>query len=308
METYQDIAHRYGFAAAECARVQPLWNQRSQYQQWLQKDYHGLMGYMERRLEERGDITKVLPEAQSVIVLATNYYTEHQHPTTDSNIGKLSRYAWGTDYHDVIAAPLELFCRAMDQQFPGNRWKSYTDTGPVMEKQWAVLSGLGWQGKHSNIIRRDIGSWFFLSVVITTAVLPESAPVMDYCGTCTACIDACPTQAIVEPYVVDSRKCISHWTIEAKPQHEIPQEVAKNLDGWLYGCDVCQDVCPWNRFQTPSNRIEFLPRNEATWLPLDHVVNLSPEEFVQQTKNSPLARTTLAGLQRNVRALQQEFV
>ncbi len=302
-ERVKQAAREIGFDAVGIAEAEPLVDPIANYRTWLDRGNHGMLGWMERNLDKREDVTRIVPGAQSVIVVARNYYTPHEHPEGGS--GKISRYAWGSDYHDVVTPMLDQLSAAVEELVPGSSSRRYVDTGPVMEKEWAVRSGLGWQGKHSNILRRDIGSWFFLGVVITTADLAPDTPMGDHCGTCTACIDACPTKAITEPYVVDSRKCLSYWTIEVKPEHELPSEIAENLDGWLYGCDVCQDVCPWNRFETPTTESLFQPREEVTVLDPDSVVTLSPEQFAERFRGSPVKRAKLAGLQRTAKALKQ---
>lgn len=289
-----------GFDAVGIADAVPLIDPIERYNEWLSRGYHGMMGYMERNVDVRADVTKILPGARSVIVLATNYYTPHDHA---ANVGKISRYAWGDDYHDVIPPRLDALCDRVKEMMPGAETRRYVDTGPVMEKEWAVRAGLGWHGKHSNIIRRDIGSWFFLSVLITTAELVADQPMEDFCGTCTACLDACPTQAIVEPHVVDATKCLSYWTIEVKPEHELPSEIVNGLDGWLYGCDTCQDVCPWNRFETPTTEPRFEPRDGVTVMPPTDVLTLSQEEFSLRFRKSPIKRPKLAGVQRTAKAL-----
>ncbi len=290
-----------GFDAVAIARAEPLDEEYAMYREWLDRGYHGSMHYMERNGKSRRDVSAIVPGARSVVVVARNYYTPSIHP--DGTVGKLSRYAWGDDYHVVLPPMLDDLCERIRGIVPGTETRRYTDTGPVMEKQWAVRSGLGWMGKNGNILRRDIGSWFFLGVVITTADLEADTPMADYCGTCTACLDACPTQAIVQPSVVDATKCISYWTIETKGDTDIPLEIVRNLDGWLYGCDTCQDVCPWNRFQTPTSEARFEPREGETFLKLDDVLDLQPDNFVIRFRNSPIKRPKLAGLQRNARAL-----
>lgn len=290
-----------GFDAVGIARAEPLDKEHEHYAAWLAEGMHGSMAYMARNAEVRKDVSLIVEGARSVIVVARNYYTPHTHPADAS--GKVSRYAWGTDYHEILPAMLDDVIAAITAIDPDARSRRYVDTGPVLEKQWAVRAGLGWQGKHSNILRRDIGSWFFLGVIITTMELEPDQPMPDHCGTCTACIDACPTQAIVEPGVVDARKCISTWTIETKPDVEIPSEIATHLDGWLFGCDTCQDVCPWNRFQTPTSEPLFEPRDGVTVLPFEEVVSLQPSAFAERFRKSPVKRTKLAGLQRNARTL-----
>jgi epoxyqueuosine reductase len=201
---------------------------------------------------------------------------------------------------------LERIADEIKQLDPEAATKVYTDTGAILEKQWAVRAGIGWQGKHSNIISREIGSWFFIGVILTTAEFDYDSPMPDYCGTCNACQQACPTSAIVQPYVVDARKCLPYWTIETKPDKDFPPEIAQNLDGWLFGCDTCQDVCPWNRFQKESSEDRFQPRFEETTLNLNVVKQMTPEEFSTRFRKSPLKRSKLAGLQRNASALGKQ--
>jgi epoxyqueuosine reductase len=302
-EQVKAAALRLGFDAVAIAAAEPLVDPIARYRQWLEQGNHGMMQWMERNVEKREDPSLVLADARSVIVVARNYYTPHHHG--ENATGKISRYAWGDDYHDVVTPMLDELSREVERIVPGSTTRRYVDTGPVMEKEWAVRSGLAWRGKHSNVIRRDIGSWFFLGVVLTTADLEAGSPMADFCGTCTACIDACPTKAITEPYVVDSRACISYWTIEVKPEHAVPQEIASHMDGWLYGCDVCQDVCPWNRFETPTTEPRFQPRDLVTELNPSSVVDLQPETFAQRFAGSPMKRAKLAGLQRSANILLQ---
>jgi epoxyqueuosine reductase len=205
----------------------------------------------------------------------------------------------------VIPAKLGRIADEIKRLDPNTATKIYTDTGAILEKQWAVRAGIGWQGKHSNIISREIGSWFFIGIILTTAEFCYDSPMQDFCGSCTACLQACPTQAIVSPYVVDAGKCIPYWTIEAKPDVEFPPEVAENLDGWLFGCDTCQDVCPWNRFQKPTTEDRFQPRFEETTLNLNVVQQMTQEEFSTRFRKSPVKRSKMAGLKRNALALQQ---
>lgn len=292
-----------GFDAVAVARAEPLTEEFARYRQWLERGYHGTMAYMERNLDARLDVGHIVQGARSVIVVAKNYYTPHRQDPHAT--GKIARYAWGDDYHVVLPPMLDALCQAVTERAPGSTSRRYTDTGPVMEKQWAVRSGLGWQGKNGNIIRRDIGSWFFIGVVITTAELEPDEPMDDFCGTCTACLDACPTSAIIDNSVVDSTRCISYWTIETKPDVDIPLPIADHLDGWLFGCDVCQDVCPWNRFQTPTSEARFEPRLGQLSIEPDQILNLQPAEFTERFRHSPLKRPKLGGLQRNAKALKK---
>jgi epoxyqueuosine reductase len=294
-----------GFSLVGIAQAVPLEGEMQNFSEWLRQGFHAGLGYMERNADKRLDVGAILPGTRSVVVVAQNYYTPHQH-TESVQHGKISRYAWGDDYHDVIPAKLERIADEIKQLDPEAATKVYTDTGAILEKQWAVRAGIGWQGKHSNIISREIGSWFFIGVILTTAEFDYDSPMPDYCGTCNACQQACPTSAIVQPYVVDARKCLPYWTIETKPDKDFPSEIAQNLDGWLFGCDTCQDVCPWNRFQKESSEDRFQPRFEETTLNLKVVQQMTPEEFSTRFRKSPLKRSKLAGLQRNASALGKQ--
>lgn len=294
-------ALRIGFDAVGIAEALPLVDPIQRYRQWLENGYHGMMSYLERNTDNREDVGRLLEGARSVVVVAKNYYTPYHHD--EQSIGKISRYAWGDDYHSVMDALLDTLSSELTAIVPGSAVRRYTDTGAVMEKEWAVRSGVAWQGKHSNVLRRDIGSWFFLGVIITTMDMEPDSPMQDYCGTCTACIDACPTKAITQPMVVDATKCLSYWTIEVKSEHDIPDDISNSMDGWLFGCDVCQDVCPWNRFETSCHDSHFMPRNNVIALSPEAVVNLQPSEFTMRFRNSPLKRPKLEGLKRNARAL-----
>lgn len=309
-ERVKKAARDIGFDAVGITSAVPLDEEFAHYNTWLSRGYQGSLGYMDDRAS-RHDVRHILPTAQSVIVVARNYYTPHTHDNAIRSSsqehrapdGKISRYAWGDDYHDVLPPMLDKLCEQLKLIVPGSETRRYTDTGPVMEKAWAARAGIGWQGKHTNVLRRDIGSWFFLGLVITSMPLESDEVMADHCGTCTACIQACPTHAIVEPYVMDASKCLSHWTIEVKPDVEIPSDISADMDGWLFGCDVCQDVCPWNRFSTPTDEIRFEPRHDQTFLPLQSIVNLQPDEFAERFRKSPVKRTKLAGLKRNARAM-----
>lgn len=263
------------------------------------------MAWMARDPDRRTDPRSLLPGARSVVVVAHNYFTPHEH-AEDSSRGKLSRYAWGDDYHDVVGGKLRSLLERIKAEVPEANGKVCVDTSPMMDKAWAVRAGLGWLGKHSNVITTDHGSWFFIGeLILDIALEPDMESVPDHCGSCTACIDACPTGAIVEPYVVDSRKCISYATIELR-EAEIPGEVAAKMQGWLYGCDICQDVCPWNRFESPSVEKRFEPRNGETSLDLGAVGRMSHEDYVERFRGSAIKRAKLSGIKRNARALEDE--
>lgn len=289
-----------GFVKIGIARADVLKGEADHLRAWLNRGYHGTMGWMENQVNKRIDVRQVLQNARSVIVGALNYFVDKKQ-TDHPSVGKISRYAWGDDYHDVLGEKLEALCSIIRAYEPGCSVKYYVDTGPVMEKVWASRAGIGWQGKHTNLITRDFGSWVFLGVILTDLELESDEPVEDLCGTCSACIDACPTQAIVESYQLDASKCISYLTIEHRG--EIQKELQVNLDRWVFGCDVCQDVCPWNRFQRETEFAEFQPRMWNLDPALDELLEMNEEEFTHRYRRSPIKRTKLKGLKRNVRAI-----
>jgi len=298
-----------GFSQAGIAAAQTLDHEMGLFQEWLDRGYHGSLSYMERNLDKRRDPENILPGARSVVVLTYNYFTPFYHDCDSAGSeshGKISRYAWGDDYHEVIPPKLQQLSDFLKELSPGAGTKYYTDTGAVLEKPWAVRAGIGWQGKHSNVISRTNGSWFFLAVIITDVELEPDTPHLDYCGSCTACMKACPTSAIVEPYVVDATKCISYWTIETKPEFEIPDAIADNMNGWIFGCDICQEVCPWNRFRKISEEPGFFPRENETCLEFRRIEEFTQEDFSARFRKSPLKRTKLPGLKRNIRAMKKK--
>ncbi|MCB0730641.1 MAG: tRNA epoxyqueuosine(34) reductase QueG [Ignavibacteriae bacterium] len=297
-------AHELGFELIGFAKYQILEEEISNLENWLSKNYQAGMNYMERNIEKRKDISQILPDCKSVISLGMNYYVNEKFEKSD-DFGKVSRYAWGKDYHLIIWKKLDELIEFIKQIEPDFEAKSYVDTGPVMDKVWAVKTGLGWQGKHSNIINKKIGSWFFISTVITNYNFEEySKPISDFCGTCTACIDACPTSAIIQDYVVDSHKCISYLTIENK--NEIPDEFIGKFDKWIFGCDICQDVCPWNvKFAYQTNIIEFL-KVENKELELEEIEKMENSKFKKRFNESPIFRSKLKGLKRNAEFLQKQ--
>lgn len=268
--------------------------------QWLGRGYQASMKWMDEGLTQRLDPRLVVPGARSVIAVAMNYYTPWRH-TEERGFGKLSRYAWGVDYHEILKSRIQSLLERITQLAPDSGGRCYVDTGPIMEKLWAERAGLGWRGKHSNLISRRFGSWMFLGEIVTTLELDYDTPGEDLCGSCTACIDACPTRAIVEPYVVDSNRCISYLTIEHR--NEIDPALQPLFKGWIYGCDICQDVCPWNRFQKPTAVAEFAPRDGETALNLETIGAMSQEEFSARFRKSPVKRTKRDGLQRNAKVL-----
>lgn len=298
-------AAELGFQKIGIVQADVLTNEGGKLRDWLSRGFNGEMKWMEREPEKRSDPRILFPEARSVIVVALNYHTNHQHTET-GEYGKISRYAWGDDYHDVVREKLKELLEWIKTDKPDADGKICVDTAPMMDKAWAVRAGLGWIGKHSNLITTDVGSWVFIGEIILNLELDyDTAIVDDHCGTCTACLDACPTNAIVEPYVVDSRKCISYATIELRDD-TLPLEIAENLEGWIYGCDICQDVCPWNRFEKPTTEKRFEPRLGETSLDLKAIAEMNHEDYVERFRRSAIKRTKLSGLKRNAAALRSD--
>ena len=291
-----------GFNKVGIAGASSLEDEGRRLREWLARGYHGDMNWMSRDVDKRINPAEIFPQARSVVVVALNYFTPHQHqqrPTT----GKVSRYAWGDDYHDVVKTKLASMLAWIREQEPQAEGKICVDIQPTMDKAWAVRACLGWLGKHSNVITQEYGSWVFIGELLLNLELePDNERVEDHCGTCTLCIDACPTAAITEPYVVDSNKCISYATIELRTP-ELPQEM--DPDGWLYGCDVCQDVCPWNHFEEVTAESRFAPRLGNVNAELSEILELTPETYAARFRGSAMKRAKLSGLQRNARALTQ---
>jgi epoxyqueuosine reductase len=295
-------AHAEGFEKIGIVPAETLENPRDHLVEWLARGYHGAMAWMARDPEMRTDPRKLFPDARSVIVVAKNYYTPSKH-TDDPAAGKVSRYAWGDDYHEVVGASLRSLLSWIKTEIPGAEGKVCVDIQPMMDKAWAARAGLGWIGKHTNLITTEYGSWVFIGELLLNVDLEyDYQRIEDHCGNCTLCIDACPTQAITEPYVVDSNKCISYATIELRDA-EIPSQVGENLEGWLYGCDICQDVCPWNRFEQVTDEYRFQPREGNVNLNLTDALGLTPETYAERFRGSAMKRAKLSGLQRNARTL-----
>jgi len=266
----------------------------------LKNNQHGEMKYMENYFDKRLDPRLLVEGAQSVISLLYNYYpSESQIPGAP----RISKYAYGDDYHEVIKTKLNAFLFSLKEKIGDISGRAFVDSAPVLEKTWAAKSGLGWLGKNSNLINKQHGSFFFIAEIIIDVPLLEDGPMKDYCGTCTRCIDACPTEAIVAPYIVDGSKCISYLTIELK--EEIPEAFKNKMDNWAFGCDVCQDVCPWNRFSTPHTEVLFnntnglLNYSEKDWQ------EVTEETFKVIFKHSPIKRTKFKGLKRNLNFLKK---
>lgn len=292
-------AHELGFLACGIARAEFLADEAPRLERWLREDRHGTMGYMARNADLRLDPRKLVPGAKSVISLAYNYYTPPRQ--TDPDAPKLSTYAYGRDYHKVVKKRLKPLMAFVTERFGDVAMRAFVDSAPVLEKAWAQRSGIGWMGKHTNIIRQGAGSFFFLCELITDLELAPDAPATDHCGTCRRCIDACPTEAIT-PYGVDGSRCISYFTIELKDA--IPTD-AGDLRNWVFGCDICQQVCPWNRFSTPHREPEFAPRPEVMGLSAGDWHELTEELYEELFAGSPVKRAGYVGLKRNLRHLRR---
>ena len=289
-----------GFNKVGIVGASSLEDEGRRLNEWLARGYHGEMNWMSRDVEKRVNPFEIFPQARSVVVVALNYFTPHEHQQS-STTGKVSRYAWGDDYHDVVKTKLTSLLSWIREQEPFAEGKVCVDIQPTMDKAWAVRAGLGWLGKHSNVITAEHGSWVFIGELLLNLDLDyDTERVEDHCGTCTLCIDACPTNAITEPYVVDSNKCISYATIELRAP-ELPDEM--DLSGWLYGCDICQDVCPWNRFEETTAEPRFAPRTGNVNAELSEILELTPETYAARFRGSAMKRAKLSGLQRNARAL-----
>ncbi|MEO8435494.1 MAG: tRNA epoxyqueuosine(34) reductase QueG [Pyrinomonadaceae bacterium] len=303
-EQIKTRARELGFSKIGIVGAEPLPAARRRLQEWLRLGYQGEMAWMARDPEQRTDPQKILPQARSVVVVALNYYRPEQH-VDDPITGKVSRYAWGDDYHDVVGEKLRALLEWIKGRWPEANGKVCVDIQPMMDKVWAERAGLGWIGKHTNLITRDYGSWVFLGELLLNLELEyDEARVEDHCGECTLCIDACPTEAIVEPYLLDSHKCISHATIESRAS-QLPLNVTENLEGWFYGCDICQDVCPWNRFAQITAEDRFAPRPDNVNVRLPDILTLTPETYAERFRRSAMKRAKLPGLQRNAQALLQ---
>jgi epoxyqueuosine reductase len=292
----KEQARSLGFDAIGVAPIEAVPGELLQI--WLARQFHGEMSYMQRTAEKRADPTQVLPGVRSMISLSLNYLHSYQLPYGEPERGAISRYASGEDYHDVLTKRLEQLLARIKELSPQAEGKIYVDTGPVMDKHWAAHSGVGWLGKHTNVLSREAGSWFFLGEILLNLDLEYDVPGEDFCGSCTRCIDACPTDAITEPYVLDSRRCISYLTIELR--EDIPEEFRSSMDNLIFGCDICQDVCPWNDKVPQSSVEEFQPREGNRAPDLTELSRLSAEDFSQRYRKSPIKRAKWRGFMRNV--------
>lgn len=298
----KEEAKRLGFASCGMAKAEHLDDDAKRLEQWLNKGHHGKMQYMENHFDLRTDPRKLVEGARSVITLTLNYYPQQQQA---ANTPKIAKYAWGTDYHYVIRDKLNQLLDYIKQHIGDVQGRGFVDSAPVLEKAWAQKSGLGWVGKNANLLTKHSGSFFFIATLISDMELIYDDPFpTDHCGTCTKCIDACPTDAIVNPTEVDGSKCISYLTIELKDAL-IPGEFHDKMEGWMFGCDICQDVCPWNRFSKPNTEPHFKPINEILNLSRSEWEAMTEDAFRKLFKSSPLKRTKWSGIQRNLQAIKQ---
>ncbi|MBK8909796.1 MAG: tRNA epoxyqueuosine(34) reductase QueG [Chlorobi bacterium] len=296
------ITSTLGFDLAGIAAAERMDREADLFEEWLAHGHHGTMEWIARNNHKRRDVRQILPSARSVIVVARNYYTPFHHAANPDH-AKISRYAWGRDYHNILPKKLKQLHQFIQTLEPNAESRWYVDTGPILEKQWAARAGLGWMGKHTNIINRKMGSWLFLGVLISSLELEYDSPIGDFCGSCTRCLDACPTNAFPQPYLLDATRCISYVTIEQLPKEEIPKEYGQQMENWVFGCDICQEVCPWNRFQTPTSEPDFHPRTGVMDLTVEQVQAMSDEEFQERFQGSPVRRAKADGFRRNGRGV-----
>lgn len=295
-------AAEHGFDYCGIAKAQPLDEDARRLESWLQQGLHGKMAYMENYFDLRVDPTRLVPGAKSVVTVLKNYYPAHEM----AGDAKISKYAYGTDYHTVIKAALKNMMAGLQEQIGQFAGRGFVDSAPVLERSWAQRSGAGWIGKNGNLITKGGGSFFFIATLITDLELEYDDPfAKDFCGSCRKCIDACPTEAISEGRVVNGSKCISYFTIELKDKI-IPEEMKGRFDNWMFGCDTCQDVCPWNRFSKPTTEAAFSPLPEVLNLSTKEWEELSEEAFKKIFKNSPLSRSKYKGIQRNLKFLKPQ--
>lgn len=289
-------AQRLGFLSCGISKAEFLEEEAPRLEKWLNDNMHGEMHYMSNHFDKRLDPTLLVPGARSVVSLLYNYYpSETQEPGSY----KISKYAYGKDYHYVIKDKLKSLYNFIREEIGEVAGRAFVDSAPVLDKVWAARSGLGWIGKHSNLLTQQLGSFYFVAELILDLELDTDRPVTDHCGDCTACIDACPTEAIVKPYVVDGSKCISYFTIELK--NEIPAAFRGKFDDWIFGCDICQDVCPWNRFSKKHSEPLFEPRPEILNMTKSEWEEITEEVFQDIFKKSAVKRTKFEGMKRNIK-------
>jgi len=302
-------ARELGFDAFGVAPAEPLDGERANLETWLARGYAGSMEYLHRLGPERLDPDALLPGARSVIVVALNYGTDHGRPSSAASPSdpdappRIARYARGRDYHKILRTKLRALGDEVTARVPGSRSRVAVDTAPLLEKAWAERAGLGWRGKHTNLVLRGLGSWTFLGELLTDVELPPDRPHADFCGSCRACLDACPTDAFPGPYVMDARRCISYLTIEHRG--ELTDAEGAAIGDHLFGCDLCLEACPWNRFASPATDTDLAPRARVTERPLSEWVDLDEEAYDEVTRGSAMRRAGLEGLRRNARHVRR---
>ena len=294
-------AKRLGFLSCGISKAEFLESEAPRLEKWLNQNKHGEMQYLENHFDKRLDPTKLVEGSKSVVSLLLNYSPSETQE--DKTAPKISKYAYGTDYHFVIKYKLKSLLNFIQEEIGEVEGRAFVDSAPVLDKAWAAKSGLGWIGKHSNLLTQQVGSFYFIAELIIDLELEYDLPVTDHCGSCTACIDACPTQAIVKPYVVDGSKCISYFTIELKDN--IPTEFKSQFDNWMFGCDVCQDVCPWNRFSKSHSEPLFNPHPELLSMSKKDWEEVTEEIFQKVFQRSAVKRTKFSGLKRNINFLKE---
>lgn len=300
-EAVKRLASQQGFEFCGIATAMPLDEEARRLEKWLAQGKHGSMHYMENHFDLRTDPTKLVPGAKSVITVLKNYFPAAQQTPGSPRV---SKYAYGTDYHEVIRKQLNSMLAQMREHFGHIEGRGFVDSAPVLERAWAVRSGLGWVGKNGNVITRQQGSFFFIATLITDLSLEPDAPFSgNFCGSCTRCIDACPTEAILPNKVVDGSRCISYFTIELK-EKLIPESMQGQFENWMFGCDTCQDVCPWNRFSHPHHEPGFAPIPAILDFKTGDWLELTEEAFKTIFKHSPLKRSKFEGIRRNLQFLQ----
>ena len=292
-------AKELGFLSCGISKATFLEEEAPRLEKWLSQNYNGQMAYMENHFDKRLDPILLVDGAKSVISLLLNYYPENHQ---QENTFKISKYAYGEDYHFVIKDKLKELLNFIQEEIGEVNGRAFVDSAPVLDKAWAAKSGLGWVGKNANLITQKVGSFYFIAELIVDIALEYDNPTTNHCGTCTACIDACPTEAIVAPYVVDGSKCISYFTIELKDN--LPEEMKGKFNDWIFGCDVCQDVCPWNSFSKPHKEIRFQPNLEMLSFSKQEWQEITQETFAKVFKNSAIKRTKFDGLKRNINFLE----
>jgi len=295
----KEEAKRLGFLSCGISKAGFLEQEAPRLENWLKNNRNGQMAYMENHFDKRLDPTLLVDDGKSVVSLLLNYYPDS---TQNSESFKISKYAYGQDYHFVIKDKLKEFLHSIQENIGEVSGRAFVDSAPVLDKAWAAKSGLGWIGKNSNLITQKVGSFYFIAELIIDLELEYDYAVTDHCGSCTACIDACPTQAIVAPYIVDGSKCISYYTIELK--ENLPEEMKGKFDEWMFGCDTCQDVCPWNRFSKPHSEPLFNPNQDLLSFTKKDWIEITEETFRTVFKNSPIKRTKFDGLKRNINFLK----